>query len=49
MLAGLVDEGRVAALLRDLIDAGVDDNGDDDGRGVDGFSDLKASLYSISV
>jgi hypothetical protein len=34
-----VDEGRVAALLRDLIDAGVDDNGDDDGRGVDGFSD----------
>lgn len=33
------DEGRVAAVMRDLIDAGTDDNGGDDGRGVTGFSD----------
>ena len=43
-----IDEGRVAALLRDLIDAGVDENENDDGRGVDGFSD-NANLVRARV
>lgn len=33
------DEGRVASVLRDLIDAANDDNGGDAGRGIDGDSD----------
>jgi hypothetical protein len=43
-----IDEGRVAALLRDLIDAGADDNENDDGRGVNGFSD-NANLVRARV
>jgi len=33
------DEGRIAAVMRDLIDAADDNNGGNDGRGVTGFSD----------
>lgn len=33
------DEGRVAAVMRDLIDAATDDNGGDDDRGAAGFAD----------
>lgn len=33
------DEGRVAAVLQDLVDVTGDNNGGDDGRGVDGLSD----------
>jgi len=40
------DEGRIAAVLRDLIDAAGDNNGDDDGRGVSGFSDTTNLIRS---
>ncbi|KAJ9122900.1 hypothetical protein QFC24_003938 [Naganishia onofrii] len=47
---GSLDEGRVAAILRDLIDVAGDDSAGDDGRGVSGFSDAayisrRAVLY----
>lgn len=38
------DEGRVAAVLRDLIDAAGDDNGGDPDRGLSGYSDASNLL-----
>jgi hypothetical protein len=44
-----VDEGRVAATLRDLIDLADDDSGTDDGKGVSGFSDALSGITRRKV